>query len=71
MLVVVALCSYTGSNEFGGIGLLPYGWDMVIVASLTLASYHWGVKAGWRTPYLSQERERDTADMEGMPALAH
>lgn len=70
-LPIMALCSYAGSKEFGGIGLLPYGWDMVIVASLALAFYHWGVKAGWRTPYLAQERERDAADMEGMPALAH
>ncbi|VVE41825.1 amino acid:proton symporter [Pandoraea aquatica] len=70
-LPCMALCSYVGSKEFGGLGLLPYGWDMVIVAVLSLAFYHWGVKAGWRTPYLSEERESDAAEMEGMPALSH
>ncbi|VVE06836.1 APC family permease [Pandoraea fibrosis] len=70
-LPVMALCSFIGSKEFGGIGLLPYGWDMVIVAALSLAFYHWGVKAGWRTPYLAEEREQDAASMEGMPALSH
>ncbi|UVA80677.1 APC family permease [Pandoraea commovens] len=70
-LPCMALCSYIGSKEFGGLGLLPYGWDMVIVAVLSLAFYHWGVKAGWRTPYLSEERENDAASMEGMPALSH
>lgn len=70
-LPCMALCSYIGSKEFGGLGLLPYGWDMVIVTVLSLAFYQWGVKAGWRTPYLSEERENDAASMEGMPALSH
>lgn len=70
-LPCMALCSYIGSKKFGGLGVLPYGWDMVIVAVLSLAFYHWGVKAGWRTPYLSEERENDAASMEGMPALSH
>ncbi|MCI3204506.1 MULTISPECIES: APC family permease [Pandoraea] len=70
-LPCMALCSYIGSKEFGGLGLLPYGWDMAIVALLSLAFYHWGVKAGWRTPYLSEEREQDAASMDGMPALSH
>ncbi|VVE07954.1 APC family permease [Pandoraea anhela] len=70
-LPCMALCSYIGSKEFGGIGLLSYGWDMAIVALLSLAFYHWGVRAGWRTPYLSEERDQDAASMEGMPALSH
>lgn len=70
-LPCMALCSYIGSKEFGGLGVLPYGWDMLIVAALSLGFYHWGVKSGWRTPYLSEEREQDAASMEGMPSLAH
>ncbi|GAB3627766.1 amino acid:proton symporter [Pandoraea terrae] len=70
-LPALALCSFIGSHEFGGLGILPYGWDMAIVAVLSLAFYHWGVKSGWRTPYLSEEREEDANDMAGMPALAH
>ncbi|WP_087687365.1 MULTISPECIES: APC family permease [unclassified Pandoraea] len=70
-LPMMALLSYIGSKEFGGLGVLPYGWDMVIVGALSLAFYHWGVRSGWRTPYLDEEREQDAASMDGMPALSH
>jgi amino acid transporter len=49
-LPTIALVSYVGSTEFGGIGLIPFGWDLAIVAVIGVAFYFWGVSCGWRTP---------------------
>lgn len=49
-LVTIALLSKIGSPQFGGIGILPYGWDQACVAVTALAFYAWGLRSGWRTP---------------------
>jgi amino acid transporter len=46
----VALLSFLGSTKFGGLGYLPYGWDLLVVAVVALGFYAWGVRCGWRTP---------------------
>ncbi|EEG10328.1 APC family permease [Pseudogulbenkiania ferrooxidans] len=56
-LPALALLSYVGSTDFGGIGLLPYGVDMAVVALMALGFYAWGVNSGWRTRYLEQEHD--------------
>ena len=43
-----------GMQVFGGHGYIPYGWDMGIVAVLSLFFYHWGVVSGWHTRYLDE-----------------
>lgn len=53
-LPVMAAISYLGSSEFGGIGVLPEGIDMLVVSLVALAFYHWGVRSGYRTSYLSE-----------------
>jgi amino acid transporter len=55
-LPAMAVVSLLGSKEFGGCGLLPYGWDMALVVVLALVFYYWGVHTGYRTQYL-EERE--------------
>ncbi len=49
-LITLALVSRVGSTKFGGLGYLPYGWDLAVVAVIGLVFYVWGVKSGWRTP---------------------
>jgi len=46
----IAFVSYIGSARFGGLGYLPYGWDLVAVACVGLVFYFWGLRCGWRTP---------------------
>jgi amino acid transporter len=46
----IALLSYVGSTRFGGLGYLPYGWDLVVVAIVGVVFYFWGLRCGWRTP---------------------
>ncbi|KHK57904.1 amino acid:proton symporter [Ralstonia sp. A12] len=53
-LPTIAALSYCGSKEFGGHGYIPYGWDMGIVAAISLCFYHWGVASGWHTRYLDE-----------------
>ncbi|MDR3389552.1 MAG: APC family permease [Rudaea sp.] len=61
-LPAVALLSYVGSAKFGGLGYLPYGWDLVVVAAVSLVFYFWGLRCGWRTPDLDAIDARDTTD---------
>ncbi|MBI8452014.1 Aspartate-proton symporter (plasmid) [Pseudomonas aeruginosa] len=64
-LPAMAVVSYLGSEEFGGIGLLPEGWDMLVVALLAMAFYQLGVLSGYRTQYLDEAAAwRVTAEAE-------
>lgn len=50
----VALVSWAGSARFGGRDYLTWGWDLVVVASLGLIFFIWGVRSGWSTPAVQQ-----------------
>ncbi|MEI6003032.1 hypothetical protein H3V53_39925, partial [Paraburkholderia bengalensis] len=52
---------------FGGLGVLPYGWDMLVVIVFSLVFYYWGVHTGYRTEYLN-ERESQDEILEGIGA---
>jgi hypothetical protein len=54
----LALVSFLGSKNFGGIGVIPYGYDLGLVAVLGVGFYLWAVRSGWRTPFIS-ELEKD------------
>lgn len=43
-LLAMALLSFLGDRHFGGIGLIPFGWDILIVAVVCLALYYWGIR---------------------------
>ena len=49
-LPVIALVSCIGSKQFGGSDLIPFGWDLAVVAVIGIGFYFWGVRSGWRTP---------------------
>lgn len=48
-LVWMIVLSLFGSRAFGGRNVIPYGWDMVVVAVTSLAFYGWGIRSGLRT----------------------
>ena len=52
-LAVLAALSFVGSEEFGGLGYLSYGWDQACVAVMALVFYYWGRRSGWHTPALA------------------
>ncbi len=49
-LPVLVAISWAGAAQFGGRGLIPYGWDMIIVGLLAAVFCHWGVRAGRAKP---------------------
>ncbi len=55
-LITLAVVSRIGSSKFGGLDLIPYGWDLAVVAVIGLVFFLWGVKSGWRTPSVEAAR---------------
>ncbi|MDR4947920.1 APC family permease [Neobacillus cucumis] len=51
------LISYIGSEKFGGKNILPFGWDMLVIACLALCFYFWGVKSGIKTEFMDEAEE--------------
>lgn len=45
-LILMALISWLGAAHFGGIDVLPFGWDLVVVVIVSLLLYCWGVRQG-------------------------
>src|SRR5215469_2478205 len=58
-LPIMAILSLIGSKQFGGMGVLPYGWDMLVVIVFSLIFYYWGVHTGYRTEYLNERESHD------------
>lgn len=56
-LISLAGVSRIGSSKFGGMGYLPYGWDLAVVAVIGLVFFVWGSRSGWRTPSVEAARE--------------
>jgi amino acid transporter len=63
-LAFMILVSALGSSKFGGINLLPYGYDMIVVAVCSVAFYFWGVNSAWVTPHLLEAEKALEADKE-------
>ncbi|NRD77339.1 APC family permease [Bacillus sp. BRMEA1] len=53
-LLSMMIVSYIGSEKFGGRNILPFGWDMVFIAFMSLLFYSWAVKSGFKTDYFEQ-----------------
>ncbi|MFJ8040102.1 APC family permease [Kitasatospora sp. NPDC096147] len=53
-LVAMALVSWLGGTEFGGLGYLAPGWDVLLVALIGFATYRWGLASAWRGPALDE-----------------
>lgn len=45
-LCVSILLSYLGSTQFGGINIIPFGWDMICVALTSVVIFYWGISSG-------------------------
>ena len=60
-LFVMAFVSRIGSTRFGGLGWLPGGWDLLIVAALGLVFYYWGLRSAWDNPSLREVRAETQA----------
>jgi amino acid transporter len=57
----MAVISYIGASDFGGIGVIPFGWDILVVAAFSLAIYFYAISVRL-TP---EEVRRHVADARG------
>ncbi len=49
-IIVMLVMTYIGSSNFGAPHqLIPYPWDILVVAVVALAFYYWGVASGFTT----------------------
>ncbi len=49
-IIAILILTYIGSSNFGAPHqIIPYGWDMLVVAIVALAFYYWGVGSGLPT----------------------
>src|SRR5215208_2752761 len=39
----LAVLSYIGPEDFGGIGVIPFGWDVIVVAVFSIAIYYYAM----------------------------
>jgi amino acid transporter len=42
-LVGMGVISYIGASDFGGIGIIPFGWDALVVAAFSVAIYYYAM----------------------------
>lgn len=58
-LLVMALLSWLGGHDFGGIGFFTAPFDQISVIIAAIIFYVWGVKSAWNTPLLQKFRQND------------
>lgn len=56
-LGVLALLSYFGSTEFGGIGLIKYPFDFIILIIVSLIFYYYGIHSYITSEYFEQAKK--------------
>ncbi|MCM3727355.1 APC family permease [Neobacillus cucumis] len=53
-LLCMMIVSFLGSEKFGGLNVIPFGWDMALVTCMSLLFYSWAIKSGFKTEFLEQ-----------------
>lgn len=56
-LVVLAVLSYIGSKPFGGIGLIKYPFDFIVLIIVALIFYRYGIHSYIKTEYFDQAKK--------------
>ena len=56
-LLTMALLSWLGSKQFGGLGFINEPYDQISIAIVALIFYYWSIKSAWITPLLQAFRQ--------------
>jgi len=67
-LVAMAAISFLGDGRFGGIGVIPFGWDFLVVAVVALGFYYWGCRRGIPYGEHTGPGSTDITEREGVPS---
>jgi len=54
LLIFVAIFSYIGPSDYGGINIIPFPWDFIVLAIVSLFIYFWAQRSGRRTKTLEE-----------------
>lgn len=64
-LIFLSVISWIGVTDFGGLGLLKYPIDFVVILIVSTFVYYWAVKVSYRSAYFKEAKElNDSIDME-------
>lgn len=56
-LIFLSLVSWLGGKDFGGLGMLQYPYDFVLILVVSTFVYYWAVNTAYHTGYLDDVRE--------------
>ncbi len=69
-LITMLALTYVGSTKLGELkNWIPYPWDMVTVAIISLLFYYWGVRSGYRTTDVGEALEAIEQTRQGSSLL--
>lgn len=54
-LAFMLIMSWIGSSKFGGLNIIPFGYDFLVIAAFSIGFYIWGIKSGWLTEQLKKQ----------------
>lgn len=60
-LLSMVVISWLGSEKFGGLNIIKYGWDMLLITVLSLFFYVWALKSGIESESLDEGRKVNDA----------
>jgi amino acid transporter len=64
-LLYMMLISYLGSDRFGGHNVIPYGWDMIIIAISAFVFYLWAIRSAYVTEQLKKAEALNRHEKSG------
>ena len=56
-LIMLAGLSYIGSTQFGGIGLIKYPFDFIVLTLFSLVFYYYGIHSYFKSEYFEQAKQ--------------
>ena len=63
-LIIMPIESYIGPSQYGGINLIPFGWDFVMIGITGVVLYIWSQYSGWKTESLEKYVAEDASGGE-------
>jgi amino acid transporter len=66
----LAVLSYIGPEDFGGIGVIPFGWDVLLVAAFSIAIYYYAMSVRLTTEEVRGHVADAREEVEGEEELA-
>lgn len=63
-LIIIPIESYIGPASYGGLNIVPFGWDFLMIAVTGILLYLWSQYSGWKTESLENYLKEQEAGEE-------